>query len=109
MTDLPLNFRCCIVKMCFCLFLPQVKSKAEEKAGTKFSQFVAKSFKTQVVAGTNYFIKVSSSLVHLLEIVNMLLQNYYDTVITIFVWVYWVRNDGSWAYIISLNIRTPHG
>ena len=36
----------------------------------------------------------------------MLLQNYNDTVITIFVWVYWVRNDGSWAYIISLNIRT---
>ncbi|KAM7447846.1 hypothetical protein ABFA07_004034 [Porites harrisoni] len=46
----------------------EVKSKAEEKAGTKFSQFVAKSFKTQVVAGTNYFIKVdvgNSSFVHL--------------------------------------------
>ncbi|NP_001070742.1 cystatin 14b, tandem duplicate 1 [Danio rerio] len=37
----------------------EVKHQAEEKAGKKFTAFTAILFTTQVVAGTNYFIKVN--------------------------------------------------
>jgi cystatin-A/B len=37
-----------------------VKTQLEEKENQKFSTFKAVSFKSQVVAGTNYFIKVSA-------------------------------------------------
>ena len=36
----------------------QVELQAEKMAGQDFPEFKAISYKTQVVAGTNYFIKV---------------------------------------------------
>ena len=36
----------------------QVRQAAEEKAGQNFAKFQVISYKTQVVAGVNYFIKV---------------------------------------------------
>lgn len=43
------------------LLLFQVKSQVEEKEGKNFDVFAAVEFKTQVVAGMNYFIKVQTS------------------------------------------------
>jgi len=36
-----------------------VRSEIEEKAGQKFGEYKALKVMTQVVAGTNYFVKVS--------------------------------------------------
>ncbi|XP_020781373.1 cystatin 14a, tandem duplicate 2 [Boleophthalmus pectinirostris] len=38
-----------------------VRSQVEEKAGKKYDSFQAKAYTTQVVAGTNYFIKIQVS------------------------------------------------
>ena len=38
----------------------QVKDDVQAKAGKPFSKFDATHYATQVVAGTNYFIKVST-------------------------------------------------
>uniref|UniRef100_A0A4X2KUJ4 Cystatin domain-containing protein n=1 Tax=Vombatus ursinus TaxID=29139 RepID=A0A4X2KUJ4_VOMUR len=40
----------------------QVKAQLEEKENRKFPVFKTMEFKSQLVAGTNYFIKVHSSL-----------------------------------------------
>uniref|UniRef100_A0A2K5CKF8 Cystatin-B n=1 Tax=Aotus nancymaae TaxID=37293 RepID=A0A2K5CKF8_AOTNA len=59
----------------------QVRSQLEEKENTKFPVFKAVSFKSQVAAGTNYFIKVhvgDDNFVHFLPHENqpLTLSNY---------------------------------
>ncbi|XP_066455401.1 cystatin-A-like [Eleutherodactylus coqui] len=36
----------------------QVKAEVEEKHGKKYTKFEATEYKTQMVAGTNYFVKI---------------------------------------------------
>ena len=47
------------VKNNFNLSLQQVRPQAEEMAGQDIQEFKPISYKTQVVTGTNFFIKVS--------------------------------------------------
>uniref|UniRef100_A0A670IBZ7 Cystatin domain-containing protein n=1 Tax=Podarcis muralis TaxID=64176 RepID=A0A670IBZ7_PODMU len=42
-------------------FFPQVKCQLEAKVNQAFNLFEVTEFRTQVVAGTNYFLKVSVS------------------------------------------------
>ncbi len=44
--------------MNFELIDKQVRNEVEEKAGIKYSEFTPIVFKTQLVNGVNYFIKV---------------------------------------------------
>ncbi|KAG9464379.1 hypothetical protein GDO78_020034 [Eleutherodactylus coqui] len=37
---------------------PAVKAEVEEKHGKKYTKFEATEYKTQMVAGTNYFVKI---------------------------------------------------
>ena len=38
----------------------QIRAALEEKVGRQFSSYKAVNYKTQVVAGINFFVKVSS-------------------------------------------------
>jgi len=49
----------------------QVRANVEETAGRKFTEYKAISYATQVVAGTNYFIKVGMVMCNLVEPVNV--------------------------------------
>ena len=53
---------CAILLLCILQLLTflvtQVRQQMEEKAGRKFDEYKALKVVTQVVAGTNYFIKV---------------------------------------------------
>lgn len=46
------------LKICFFFFLLKVKPQLEEKTNETYEEFEAVEYKTQVVAGINYFIKV---------------------------------------------------
>jgi len=49
-----------IIIIIIIIITTQIKASAEGKTNKTYEVFVAKSFKTQVVAGTNYFIKVQN-------------------------------------------------
>ena len=57
----------------FLLF--KVKAAVEKKVGKKLETYLAVSYKTQVVAGTNYFVKVL--VFNLFSIKNKMKSMYY--------------------------------
>lgn len=48
----------CAIKNPIHIWLFKVKSAVEDKVGKKLDTYTPVSYKTQVVAGTNYFVKV---------------------------------------------------
>ena len=48
----------CPAELSNCCCYMQVREEVETKAGKKFAEFLAIEYSTQVVAGTNYFVKV---------------------------------------------------
>jgi len=46
-----------LMSNCWCCYV-QVREDLEAKAGKQFVEFVVIEYSTQVVAGTNYFVKV---------------------------------------------------
>lgn len=48
----------CAIKNPIPIWLFKVKSAVEDKVGKKLDTYTSVSYKTQVVAGTNYFVKV---------------------------------------------------
>lgn len=44
------------------IFKLKVKPEAEKKAGENFKKYQATEYRTQVVAGTSYFVKVMSQV-----------------------------------------------
>lgn len=53
----------------------QIRAELEEKVGQTFPQYKAISYKSQIVAGTNYFVKVISCmhLPYVIFIINCVL------------------------------------
>ena len=47
-----------LMEICVHIYIEQVRAEVEKQTNKNFSQFTPMVYSTQVVAGTNYFIKV---------------------------------------------------